>query len=321
VDGGSDPALESEVRSAAIVGAGSVGSTIAIFLLQAGIYDEVYMIDTNQERVEGEVMDLSDASFVSDTRIRVGTYEDARRSSIVIITAGAKQRPNETREQLLQRNVHVLHSIAEELLPVSDSTIVLLVANPVDILTMLFQQISQIPKHRVIGSGTYLDSMRLRMALSQKFNIAPSAVNVSVVGMHGDLQIPVWSGAQVGGVPIQYFGRMSLEEMTELADSTRTKAYRIISAKGSTYYGIAACVAHLSQGITQDKHQIFQLSIWSDEFESYLSWPAIIGSKGIVKPMPLSLTDEERRMVSKATRQIKSSVQESLSGFSGHMNI
>jgi len=155
-------------RTVAIIGAGSVGSTIASYLVWSGVYSEIYMIDIDKNRCEGEVMDLSDASFVTSTVVKVGTWQDAKKASMIIITAGAKQRQGETRRALLQRNVRILRAIANSILPVSSYTNILLVANPVDILTQLFQEISGIPKSRVFGSGTYLDSMRLREALAEK---------------------------------------------------------------------------------------------------------------------------------------------------------
>uniref|UniRef100_A0A6V3IZ98 Lactate/malate dehydrogenase N-terminal domain-containing protein n=1 Tax=Lotharella globosa TaxID=91324 RepID=A0A6V3IZ98_9EUKA len=177
------------MSSAAIIGAGSVGSTIASFLIWGGAYEEIIMIDINKERCEGEVMDLQDAGFLTDTQVRMGEYKDASSASIVIITAGAKQRKGETREALLQRNVRILSSIAKSILPVKDDTLVLLVANPVDILTQLFQEISGIPRERVFGSGTFLDTMRLRTELSMRYNIAATHIHTYIVGMHGDLQV------------------------------------------------------------------------------------------------------------------------------------
>uniref|UniRef100_A0A7S2U466 L-lactate dehydrogenase n=1 Tax=Lotharella oceanica TaxID=641309 RepID=A0A7S2U466_9EUKA len=304
----SNATTESPSSRAVIIGAGSVGSTIGSFLVFEGAYDEVVLIDLDEDRLRGEVMDLSDASFLSDTSVRMGTYEDAADADLVIITAGAKQRPNETRLALLKRNVGILSSIADSILPVADHTLVLLVANPVDILTQLFQEISQLPKERVIGSGTFLDSMRLCTELSRKFGVAPSHIHAYVVGMHGDCQIPVWSHCSVGGVHVSGYGCLKRAEMIELAERARDKAYRIINAKGSTYYGIAACVAKLSVGLQMNRHQIFPLSVWSEANGSYLSWPAFVGSNGVQGTLPLTLNSEESAVVERAAATVKAAV-------------
>eukprot|EP00467_Chlorarachnion_reptans_P025263 CAMPEP_0114523688 /NCGR_PEP_ID=MMETSP0109-20121206/21428_1 /TAXON_ID=29199 /ORGANISM="Chlorarachnion reptans, Strain CCCM449" /LENGTH=299 /DNA_ID=CAMNT_0001705027 /DNA_START=38 /DNA_END=938 /DNA_ORIENTATION=+ len=292
-------------HTAAIIGAGSVGSTIASFLIYEGAFTEVLIIDIDRERCEGEVMDLSDAQFLTDTNVRVGTYEEAAECAIVIITAGAKQRKGETREALLLRNVKILTSISKSLKKVSEHTIVLLVANPVDILAQLFQQISGIPKERVVGSGTFLDSMRLRTALSKRFKVAATHVHAYVVGMHGDLQIPLWNVSTISGVPIIKYGDFRKGELKEIAERIRTKAYKIINAKGSTYYGIGACVAKIGRGILQNRHKIFQLSSWHEKYGCYLSWPTLVGKEGVIKLIPLDLTKEEESVVAKAADVLK----------------
>uniref|UniRef100_A0A6V3J820 L-lactate dehydrogenase n=1 Tax=Lotharella globosa TaxID=91324 RepID=A0A6V3J820_9EUKA len=300
------------MSSAAIIGAGSVGSTIASFLIWGGAYEEIIMIDINKERCEGEVMDLQDAGFLTDTQVRMGEYKDASSASIVIITAGAKQRKGETREALLQRNVRILSSIAKSILPVKDDTLVLLVANPVDILTQLFQEISGIPRERVFGSGTFLDTMRLRTELSMRYNIAATHIHTYIVGMHGDLQIPLWGVGNVASVPVEEFFRLTEKDKKAIGDAARDKAYKIISAKGSTYYGIGACVAKLSAGFTQNRHQIYQLSTWHPQYGCYLSWPAVVSKKGVSGIVPVALTVKETEIVKKAAATIRFGVKNAL---------
>mmetsp|Transcript_31402 Transcript_31402/g.55243 ORF Transcript_31402/g.55243 Transcript_31402/m.55243 type:complete len:309 (+) Transcript_31402:120-1046(+) len=300
--------------SAAIIGAGSVGSTIASFMIQGGKFHEILMVDVNKSRCEGEVMDLNDAGFTTDTSVRMGDFKDCAKCSIVIITAGAKQRSGETRRALLKRNVKILKSICKSILPLSPSTMVLLVANPVDILTQIFQKISGLPKEQVMGSGTYLDTMRLRTALSKRFNVAASHVHAQVIGMHGDLQMAVWSKSTIAGIPIPEYDNKGLTQgdMDKMAQWTKDKAYKIIQAKGSTYYGIAACVTKISAGILQDRHQVFQLSCYHEGYGSYLSWPALVGRSGVVRLMPLQLTGEEIAHVKKAAEHVTKGANEAL---------
>jgi len=302
----------SSMASVAIIGSGSVGSTIASYIIWGGAFDEVIMIDIDKDKLRGEVMDLSDATFLTDTSVKKGEFSDAKKSDIVVITAGAKQQKGETREQLLKRNVKILKSIAKSILPISESTIVLLVANPVDILTAVFQQVSGLPKERVIGSGTFLDTMRLRGALSKKLGVAAVHIHAYIVGMHGDCQTPLWSNANVSGVNLIEYGKLTKEDMKKFAIATRNKAYEIINAKGSTYYGIGACVATICRGIVQNRNQVLQLSVWNETYKSYLSWPALLWKKGIRHTLPLKLNDAETKVIHKAVKTITSEVAAAL---------
>uniref|UniRef100_A0A7S3YCB7 L-lactate dehydrogenase n=1 Tax=Lotharella globosa TaxID=91324 RepID=A0A7S3YCB7_9EUKA len=222
------------------------------------------------------------------------------------------KKKSETREALLQRNVRILSSIAKSILPVKDDTLVLLVANPVDILTQLFQEISGIPRERVFGSGTFLDTMRLRTELSMRYNIAATHIHTYIVGMHGDLQIPLWGVGNVASVPVEEFFRLTEKDKKAIGDAARDKAYKIISAKGSTYYGIGACVAKLSAGFTQNRHQIYQLSTWHPQYGCYLSWPAVVSKKGVSGIVPVALTVKETEIVKKAAATIRFGVKNAL---------
>lgn len=236
----------------AVIGAGSVGAAVCYALLLRPICSELILVDVDQQRCIGEVADLQDGTFLSNTRVRVGTPQEAGQCDLVVITAGAKQRPNETRLQLVDRNLAILRSILDSMKPMREETVLLLVANPVDILTYFAQKWSGLPATQVLGTGTFLDTARLRHAIASRaqvfivflflkvytfnvsinYQVAFTAVHVYVLGEHGDSQFPCWSSAHIGGVPLLEYPGFNRQMLDELAEKTKKKAYDIIAAKG-----------------------------------------------------------------------------------------
>ncbi|CAG8570313.1 15551_t:CDS:2, partial [Acaulospora colombiana] len=211
--------------------AGSVGASIAFALLIQKICSTILMVDIVQEAVEGQVLDLSDANFISSTQVRAGTFQEAGQCDIVIVTAGAKQKPGETRVELIERNYKILDNVINSMKPLNPDVILLLVANPVDVLTHIAQKLSGLPKNQVFGSGTFLDSARLRLRLAQKLGVSESAIHSYVLGEHGDSQIIAWSSAHVGGKPLLDFPEIANLDKELVAKEIAGKAYEIIKLK------------------------------------------------------------------------------------------
>eukprot|EP00474_Spongospora_subterranea_P009535 CRZ09993.1 hypothetical protein [Spongospora subterranea] len=289
----------------AVIGAGSVGASVCASLLQDGCARQILLIDVNDDLCKGQAMDLADGNFVTDSKIRQGTWVEAAASSIIVITAGAKQKPQETRNQLLERNSKIINDICDKLMPISSTTIVLIVSNPVEVMSGIFQHISGLPANRVIGSGTYLDSMRFRDAIAKRVSIAASSVHAYVVGEHGELQVPLISSAMICGVPVLNFPELDDKVLGEIAAETPRRAYDIIALKGSTYYGIAMSVLRMCNSIIGDRHQVFCNSVLSQEFETYLSLPCVIGRMGVVQILPASFSQAEKEGLKIAADAIK----------------
>jgi len=293
----------------AIIGAGSVGATIAFALLIQKISSEILLVDVVEETVKGQVLDLSDANFISSTQVRGGTYQEAGQCNIIIITAGAKQKPNETRIQLIERNYKIMDNVINSMKPINPKSLLLLVANPVDVLTSIAQKISGLPKHQVFGSGTFLDSARLRLKLSSLLKVSETAIHCYVLGEHGDSQIIAWTSAHVGGKPLldyQEIKDLKDEEKEKIEKEIANKAYEIINLKGATYFGIAGCVSVLVQSIILNQRQIRPLSVYSEEYKCVLSMPAVLGSNGIERIIEIKLSDQEKAKLKKSAENLKS---------------
>lgn len=243
----------------------------------------------------------------SGVRIRAATHKEAGQCSIVIITAGAKQRPGESRTDLLQRNLHILRSAIGDMKPFHEDTVLLLVANPVDVLTYFAHEISGLPRDQVIGSGTFLDSARLRGILARKVDLDSSSIHAYVVGEHGDSQLVAWSTITVGGVPLDdELRRRSITiDRKAVAEETRDKAAKIIRAKGATAYGIGGVAAILCKSIIFDERKVRPVSHWNEEFRCCLSLPVVLGRKGIVRGLSIALSQEEKALLEKSADTLR----------------
>ncbi|MBR0479089.1 MAG: L-lactate dehydrogenase [Solobacterium sp.] len=303
-------------RKAVIIGAGFVGSASAFALLQSGLFTEIVLIDNNQAKAEGEAMDISHGvPFCSPVDIHAGGYEDAADAGIIIITAGAAQRPGETRLDLVSRNAAIFRSIIPNINESGFQGVLLIVANPVDILTYIAQKLSNLPATRVIGSGTTLDTARLKSELSKHLNVDARSIHSFIIGEHGDSEIVAWSSANVSGVPIGDFCELRghyhnhHQAMEKIAAGVRDSAYRIIERKGATYYGIAMSIRRICEAIVNDEKSIFPVSnLMTGAYgieDIVLSMPAILGRDGIETQIPISLNEKETVALMKSAKTLK----------------
>lgn len=293
-----------DIRKAAIIGCGFVGSTTAFALMQTGVFSELVLIDANPARAEGEAMDLSHGlPFTQPMRITAGTYEDLAGCALIIITAGASQRPNETRPDLIQRNAAIFRTLIPAIAAHNREAVLLVVSNPVDILTYAALKLSGYPEGRVLGSGTVLDSARLKYLLSEHLEVDSRSVHAFVVGEHGDSEVPVWSGANVSGVALNHFcelrGHFDHPATNErIYQEVRDSAYDIIARKGATYYGVAMAVTRIALAIVRDEHSVLPVSsmihgLYGIE-DLCMSVPAVVGRNGVETVLDLSLSPLEQ---------------------------
>ncbi|KAI5449202.1 hypothetical protein NCC49_005239 [Naganishia albida] len=289
----------------AIIGAGSVGSTIAHTLLLRRVVGDLILVDIDETLCRAQVDDLSDGTFLENVRIRQGTLQDAAKAEITIITAGAKQRPGDTRLDLIDRNFKVLKSVLDGMRPIRSDAILLLVANPVDVLTAMAQRMSGLPRNQVLGSGTLLDSVRLTRVLAHKLKIADKSVGAMVVGEHGDSQCVAWSTANIAGQHIAQVVRLPPEERAEIAETTRNKAGSIIAAKGFTSFGVAAAATTICEGIIYDQRHVIPVSHWQEQYGCCLSLPVVLGRNGVVETLPFTLEEEENAALERSAGCIR----------------
>lgn len=294
-----------------IVGTGNVGSSIAFALLnQRTPVREVILTDIDKADAEGEAMDLSDALAVAPSfiKIRTGEYTDASDCDIVVITAGANQKPEETRTNLVQKNAHILQTIVDPIMEAGFDGIFLVVSNPVDTLSFLTWSYSRLPEERVIGSGTVLDSARLRYRLAEKLSVHPKSIHAYQVGEHGDSELTLWSTATMGGEKIENL--LPAAEREQISKNVRDKAYEIIQKKGATHYGIGACVVQIINCILNDERRILPVSCFDDNTGVFNGFPAVIGRQGVVRRLELKLSETEAIKFQKSANAIKATIKE-----------
>ncbi|CAM6000198.1 unnamed protein product [Sphagnum balticum] len=293
----------------AIIGAGTVGSTTAYALLLRHITAEVILIDINEVRCHGEILDLSDTvAFDGASKIRSGTAQDAAQADIIIIAAGKAQDPGQTRSDLFATNKKIITDVFTSIKPINPAAIVIMVTNPLDALTALAQSISGLPCTQVFGTGTFLDTLRLRGIIAEKTGVARNSVHAYVIGEHGDAQCVAWSSAEIAGIPLANFpgieGKSSFLA-DAVAEQTKNIAYEIIACKGSTHFGIAACVARICEAIIFDQKMVMPLSTYIEEYDTVFSMPVVLGEKGIEKMLSIPLNDEERKKLELSARELK----------------
>lgn len=307
-------------RKAVMIGCGFVGSASAFALMQTGLFSEMVLIDADRKRAEGEAMDISHGvPFASPMKIYAGDYEDIKDAMVVIITAGANQKPGETRLDLVHKNVEIFHSIIPRIVEQNFDGILLVVSNPVDILTYMALKLSGYPANRVIGSGTVLDTARLKYEVGQHLGVDSRSVHAFIIGEHGDSELAAWSSATVAGMPINDFcelrGHYNHEEATErIFDNVKNSAYEIIERKKATYYGIAMAVKRICEAIVRDEESILPVSSYMNGENGIsgvvLSMPAILGANGIEKLIPVSLNDAENQKLQQSAKTLREIIQE-----------
>ena len=307
------------VRKAAMIGCGFVGSASAFSLMQSGLFSELVMIDADKERAEGEALDISHGvPFARPMKIYAGDYDDIVDASIIVITAGANQKPDETRLDLVHKNVDIFKQIIPEISKRNCKGILLVVSNPVDILTYVAVKLSGFDENRVIGSGTVLDTARLKYQLGEHLGVDSRTIHAFIIGEHGDSEMAAWSSANVSGIPINTFCEMRghfhhQKAMQEIADTVKNSAYEIISKKRATYYGIAMSVKRICEAIIRDEKSILPISsIMHGEYgieDVSLSMPAIVGKSGIEAKVPIVLNELERTKLEQSAETLKEIIQ------------
>ena len=302
-------------RKAAIIGCGFVGSATAFTLMQSKLFSEMVLIDANQEKADGEAKDIAHGiPFAGQMKIYAGDYKDLSDAAIVIVTAGANQKPEETRLDLVHKNVSIYKNIIPQITAQNFQGILLIVSNPVDILTYVAVQLSGLPENRVIGSGTVLDTARLKHALGEHLHVDSRSVHSFIIGEHGDSEIAAWSSTKVSGIPLDNFcemrGHFNHEaSMQKIAESVKNSAYEIIAKKQATYYGIAMSVKRICECIIRNEKSILPVSsMMHGEYGIEgiaLSMPAIVGLDGVETHVPISLNEEEQNRLKESARTLK----------------
>lgn len=302
-------------RKAAVIGCGFVGSAIAFSLIQRGLFSELVLIDANRDKAEGEAMDLSHGlPYIAAMDVYAGAYDDLTDCALVIVTAGANQKPGQTRLELIGQNVSILNSIIPQITARPFEGILLIVSNPVDVLTYAAFRISGYPAHRVIGSGTVLDSARLKYLLGEHLNVDSRGIHAVIIGEHGDSELAVWSGANVSGVPLDDFCEMRghtnhQEAEQRLYEEVRDSAYEIIKRKGATYYGIAMAVARIAECVMKDERAILPVSVvLGGQYglrDLALSIPSIVGRRGAEQILEIPLAENERQALNSSAAQLR----------------
>lgn len=292
-----------------IVGTGNVGASIAFAIMnQRTTINEIILTDIIAKDAEGEAMDLRDALAVAPSFVKIsnGTYKDARDCDVVVITAGAAQRPGETRMELLKKNVNILKGMIEQIMASGFSGIFLVVTNPMDVLTYYAYKFSGLPSEKVIGSGTVLDSARLRARISGYLNVNPKSVHAYQVGEHGDSELTLWSLADLGGQPITKLLDKNLRD--DISDFVRNEAYDIIEKKGATYYGIATCVVDILGCIFNDEHRVLPVSSYDHFSDTSFGWPSVVGRTGIIRRLDLKISEHEGVNLQKSINTLKKAI-------------
>lgn len=292
-----------------LIGAGDVGIAYAYALVNQGTVDHLAIIDIDEKKLEGNVMDLNHGVVwaPSRTRVTVGTYEDCKDASMVVICAGAAQKPGETRLELVDKNVNIMNSIVGDVMKNGFDGIFLVASNPVDLLTYAVWKASGLPHERVIGSGTVLDSARYRYMLSEMEDVAPTSVHAYIIGEHGDSELPVVSSANIAGV---HMSRRSEEDpdynqrIEKIFEQTRDAAYHIIDAKGSTSYGIGMALARITRAVIQNQGVALPVSTYlQGEYgaeDVYMGTPAIVDRSGVNRAIELQLDEHEQERFNKS---------------------
>ncbi len=302
-------------RKAAVIGCGFVGSSIAFTLMQRSVFSELVLIDIDRKKAEGEALDISHGvPYSAPMEIYAGDYDDISDAGLIIITAGANQKEGETRLDLIDKNLKIFEGIIPEITKRDFKGILMIVTNPVDILTNAAIKMSGYPAERVIGSGTVLDTARLKYLLSRRLDVDARSVHAVIIGEHGDSELAVWSGANISGIDLNHFYELRgitdyKKDMQKIYCEVRDSAYEIIERKGATYHGIAMAVAKISESITRDEHSILPISaLLTGQYGISglcLSIPTIVGSKGAEKVLEIPLSGTEQRELMGSAEALK----------------
>ena len=309
-----------------LVGDGAVGSSYAFAMAQQGIAEEFAIVDIIKERTEGDAMDLEDATaFTAPKNIYSADYDTCKDADLVVITAGAPQKPGETRLQLVDKNLKIIKSVVEPIVKSGFDGIFLVAANPVDILTYAVQKLSGFPKNKVVGSGTSLDSARLRVALGKKLHVDPRDVIANIMGEHGDSEFAAYSSATVGGKPLLDIAKdegISEDELLKIEDEVRNKAYEIINRKGATFYGVATALMRISKAILRDENSVLPIGApMNGEYglnDLFIGTPAVVNASGVAKVIEVPLNDREKKAMADSAKQLEEVAKNGMAKLQGN---
>lgn len=303
-----------------IIGAGFVGSTAAYALMTSGLASEIVIVDINKDKAQGEAMDLSHGvSFVKPVNIVAGNYEDTKNSDIVIITAGLASKPGETRLDLIHRNLAVFKSIIPEIVKYNPNAILLVVSNPVDILSYITYKLSGFPSERVIGSGTVLDTSRLRYLLGEHFQIDDRNIHTYIMGEHGDSEIVAWNLTSIAGMPIDKYCQDVCKKCGgdfkySIQEEVKNAAYKIIEKKGATYYAVGLAIRKIVEVILRDENSILTVStLMKGQYgidNIYLGTPSIVGSSGVKNILEVPLSESELKSLKASAEALQQVLRE-----------
>ncbi|KRK34797.1 L-lactate dehydrogenase [Levilactobacillus parabrevis] len=303
-----------------LVGDGAVGSSYAYSMMNQGLAEEFVIVDVIKDRTEGDALDLEDAQvFTAPKKVYSGDYSDCADADIVVITAGAPQKPGETRLDLVNKNLKILSSIVKPVVDSGFDGIFVVAANPVDILTYATWKFSGFPKEKVIGSGTSLDTARLRVALAKKFNVDPRNVDAYIMGEHGDSEFAAYDEATIGSKPLKAIAKeqgVTDDDLAKIEDDTRNKAYEIINKKGATFYGVATCLMRITKAILRDENAVLPIgAALNGEYgldDIFIGTPAIINGSGLAGVVEVPLSDKEKDLMAKSAATLKQVTKDGL---------
>ena len=292
-----------------LIGCGNVGMSYAYALINQRTHvTELSLIDLDERRIEGEVMDLNHCLAFAPSKINIhkGAYEDCRDAKLVVIAAGANQSPGETRMDLINKNAKIFKGIVDNVMKSGFDGIFLVATNPLDVMTYLTFKYSNLPSNRVIGSGTSLDTSRVKYIIGSKLHINPSCVNAYVIGEHGDSEFIPWSKANIALEPIYKF--LTHDELNTIYEDVKNAAYEIIDRKGATYYGIGMCLVRITNAILGDENSIITLSTYDDENDVYVGLPVVLNKDGVSKKIYIDLTSDETNKLQNSIDIIKDAI-------------
>ncbi len=305
-----------EKRKVVVIGAGSVGTTYVYSLIQTGLVAEIVLIDANHKKVEGEIMDLSHGlPFIPPVRIRAGDYADCADAHLIVVTAGAKQTPGQSRLDLVRTNVSIVADIVQSIKSSDTNAVLVIVTNPVDVLTYAAVKQLDWPKSRIIGSGTVLDTSRFRFMLSRHCGIDPHNIHAYILGEHGDSEVPAWSMTHIAGIAIKDYCKIcakcdSQKTHDRIGRQVRDSAYHIIDYKGSTYYAIGLALVRISQAILRNEHSVLTVSSFlQGEYgldNVCLSVPCVVGQTGVERIIVAELTANEKKQLADSAKTLAS---------------
>ncbi|ADH99814.1 L-lactate dehydrogenase [Salisediminibacterium selenitireducens] len=307
--------MNTKTSRVVIIGTGAVGSSYAFSMINQNVTDEMVLIDLDKRKTEGDAMDLNHGiPFGAPTKVWAGDYGDCKSADIVVITAGAAQKPGETRLDLVEKNANIFKGIVDQVMGSGFNGIFIIATNPVDVLAYATWKFSGLPKERVIGSGTILDTARFRFLLSEYFDIDVRNIHGYIMGEHGDTELPVWSQTRIGSEPIsrymdKYKPDGSNKDLDEIFVNVRDAAYHIIERKGATHYAIAMGLARLTKAILRNEQSILTVStLMEGEYDLddvYIGVPAIVSQKGVERAIEIDLNDEEMKKLHHSSNTLK----------------